>query len=238
MNVLNLKYALQATDIYVSYVNGSFYACKALRGRLHFIEVNMSWIVPDVVLVGYYHVQAYQFKCLKCSNLYFPGNEISPFCEEHEINHDVVIPPWRNSGKCGELNIVGYEQRFAIVDKHISPRTKKDRTSHGERKRSNRHYREVYERDSYICQFCGYKSNYYNSISLWIDHVFPFRHSGSDKPDNLVVSCRECNSLAHDKKFEDFMIKKYWIQEQRRRRNMEIYDWNLCPFPELEAFYG
>lgn len=46
----------------------------------------------------------------------------------------------------------------------------------------------VYERDNYICQYCGGEGES-------IDHVFPESKGGAFVEDNLVVSCKSCNVI-------------------------------------------
>lgn len=50
---------------------------------------------------------------------------------------------------------------------------------------------EVLRRDSHTCQYCGRKAP---DVELHVDHVEPKALGGSDKPENLVTACRDCNS--------------------------------------------
>lgn len=47
---------------------------------------------------------------------------------------------------------------------------------------------EVLRRDEFTCRYCRSKDN-----PLTIDHVTPSALGGSDKPDNLVACCKDCN---------------------------------------------
>lgn len=47
---------------------------------------------------------------------------------------------------------------------------------------------EVLRRDDFTCRYCRSKDN-----ELHVDHVTPVSLGGSDKPDNLVAACKECN---------------------------------------------
>ena len=49
---------------------------------------------------------------------------------------------------------------------------------------------EVLRRDSFTCRYCGSKAP---NVELHVDHVTPTALGGSDKPDNLVASCADCN---------------------------------------------
>lgn len=47
---------------------------------------------------------------------------------------------------------------------------------------------EVLRRDDFTCRYCRSKDN-----ELHVDHVTPVSLGGSDKPDNLVAACKDCN---------------------------------------------
>lgn len=61
----------------------------------------------------------------------------------------------------------------------------------------------VFKRDKGMCRYCGcgLDSNY------TIDHVIPKSKSGTDDLENLVLSCRSCNSRKHTKTIEDAGMK-------------------------------
>lgn len=50
---------------------------------------------------------------------------------------------------------------------------------------------EVLRRDKHTCQYCGAKAP---DVELRIDHVEPVALGGSDKPENLVAACHDCNA--------------------------------------------
>ena len=47
----------------------------------------------------------------------------------------------------------------------------------------------VRARDKYTCQYCGVVM----PPDLEVDHIIPRRRGGSDRPDNLVAACHDCN---------------------------------------------
>lgn len=49
---------------------------------------------------------------------------------------------------------------------------------------------EILRRDEHTCQYCGAKAP---EVTLHIDHVVPVALGGSDKPENLVAACKDCN---------------------------------------------
>ncbi|GGV46153.1 HNH endonuclease [Streptomyces spectabilis] len=50
---------------------------------------------------------------------------------------------------------------------------------------------EVLRRDNHACRYCGATAP---GVKLNVDHVIPQALGGSDKPDNLVTSCTDCNA--------------------------------------------
>lgn len=49
---------------------------------------------------------------------------------------------------------------------------------------------EILRRDNHTCQYCGEKAP---DATLHVDHVVPVTLGGSDKPDNLLAACKDCN---------------------------------------------
>lgn len=53
-------------------------------------------------------------------------------------------------------------------------------------------YRDwLFVRDNYQCRYCGVYARDEKSLSL--DHWFPRRRGGSNKPDNVLTACMTCN---------------------------------------------
>lgn len=50
---------------------------------------------------------------------------------------------------------------------------------------------EILRRDNHACRYCGATAP---QAKLAVDHVIPQSLGGSDKPDNLVASCADCNA--------------------------------------------
>jgi hypothetical protein len=49
---------------------------------------------------------------------------------------------------------------------------------------------EILRRDNHACRYCGAAAP---DVKLNVDHVIPTSLGGSDKPDNLVTACADCN---------------------------------------------
>ena len=50
---------------------------------------------------------------------------------------------------------------------------------------------EVLRRDDHTCRYCGGRAP---DVTLTVDHVIPQALGGTDRPDNLVAACRDCNA--------------------------------------------
>lgn len=50
---------------------------------------------------------------------------------------------------------------------------------------------EVLKRDNHTCRYCGATAP---DVKLTVDHVVPVALGGTDKPDNLVAACQDCNA--------------------------------------------
>ena len=77
---------------------------------------------------------------------------------------------------------------------------------------------EVYERDDYVCQYCGiwcYESWSVDPSALTIDHMLPHTVGGQDNIENLITCCRRCNGIKSSLIFKDFDEARKYIKEQR-----------------------
>ena len=61
---------------------------------------------------------------------------------------------------------------------------------------------KIYERDNYVCQHCGKQLT---RFSATLDHLQPVSEGGRNNYNNLVTSCRECNSRKSAKTMGDFI---------------------------------
>ena len=58
---------------------------------------------------------------------------------------------------------------------------------------------DILKRDNFTCQYCGGKPP---EVTLEIDHIIPRSEGGETKLDNLITSCRKCNSGKRNKKLQ------------------------------------
>lgn len=67
--------------------------------------------------------------------------------------------------------------------------------------------KEIFERDNYICFYCGEKVNESNAT---LDHLIPQFKGGKHAKENLKTSCLICNSIKSGKTYEEaapFLLK-------------------------------
>ncbi len=56
----------------------------------------------------------------------------------------------------------------------------------------------VYQRASGLCEYCKSPAAF-SPQPYAIEHIFPKIKGGSDKPDNLALSCQGCNNYKYNK---------------------------------------
>jgi hypothetical protein len=74
---------------------------------------------------------------------------------------------------------------------------------------------ELFERDKWLCQYCGEKVNQQNAT---LDHYVPRVKGGDDSKENLRTCCLLCNGIKSGKNYEEaapLLLKS--IQERRAR---------------------
>ena len=77
--------------------------------------------------------------------------------------------------------------------------------------------REVFLRDNYTCQYCGYRSR-----ELTLDHVAPRHRGGRHTWENLVSACQRCN---HRKGGKTPQEARMTLIQQPRRPAAGYYFW-------------
>ncbi len=50
---------------------------------------------------------------------------------------------------------------------------------------------QIFQRDNFRCNYCGMSQS--DGVKLHVDHKVSKHDGGSDEPENLVTSCRDCN---------------------------------------------
>jgi len=72
---------------------------------------------------------------------------------------------------------------------------------------------EIIKKDGLICYLCG-KTLLTNEVSL--DHVLPLSRGENDKPENIKIACKSCNSSKGAKTLTEF---KKWRGDYRFLKN-------------------
>lgn len=75
---------------------------------------------------------------------------------------------------------------------------------------------EIFKRDQFICCYCGNRPPH---VILEVDHMIPVPKGGTDEPENLVTTCRDC----HRGKKEDALNAQSFISstEDRMKEKQE-----------------
>jgi len=106
---------------------------------------------------------------------------------------------------------------------------------------------KVFQRDGFICQYCGEKPP---KAILEVDHIIPKSKNGKDNFDNLITACFECNSGKSNKDLKDIpktieknieeikerkkQLKEFYkYQEEIENRNSKILFEISCYWEEL-----
>ena len=108
--------------------------------------------------------------------------------------------------------------------------------------KSSEWYRETYIRDRYKCVYCDrdLKSQFYDWMTIEIDHIIPISKGGSDDLENRATACSVCNSFKHSYIPENFesMSRKKLIEQIRenikskREKYMERYHEALLEYEQ------
>jgi HNH endonuclease len=71
--------------------------------------------------------------------------------------------------------------------------------------------RKIYERDNYICRYCGLdgRQSFDTWLSFSVDHLLPKGHPNRDNPEYMVTACNFCNTA--DNRYFDLAEKRSLI---------------------------
>lgn len=89
---------------------------------------------------------------------------------------------------------------------------------------------EVFKRDNFVCQYCGWSKKQGGENHLEVDHIKPRAEGGRDELLNLTTSCRKCNAgkwyiTLADKMIPFFKYLRPMIALKRRKLKLlkELY---------------
>lgn len=97
----------------------------------------------------------------------------------------------------GTLIIVSLPEKIPLVVEKIAnlfPRIEENDYFNDQNKRL-----EIFERDKWICQYCGEKVDFENAS---LDHCIPQTQGGRHNKENLKTCCFLCNSIKSGKSYE------------------------------------
>ena len=119
----------------------------------------------------------------------------------------------RDTNREGTLYIVNLPKDIPSVAEKMASllpkQTEEDYFNNPEKRR------ERFERDGWICQYCGEKVSPENST---LDHFIPQGKRGKHSKENLKTSCLICNSVKSGRTYEEaaqFLLKS--IQERKAK---------------------
>ncbi len=118
-----------------------------------------------------------------------------------------------DTDRLGTLYVVILPKNIPLVAKKIAsdmlPKAGDDYFTNPDKRR------ELFERDKWICQYCGEKVNQQN---VTLDHFIPQSKDGDNSKDNLRTCCLLCNGVKSGKTYEEaapLLLKS--IRERRAR---------------------
>lgn len=98
---------------------------------------------------------------------------------------------------------------------------------------------EVFKRDKFTCQYCGFKAP---DVVLNVDHIDPVASGGTNELTNLITSCFDCNSGKKDRRLDDDSAvakqrKQLELIQERREQIELMLEWKKS-LDELESDAG
>lgn len=64
------------------------------------------------------------------------------------------------------------------------------------------------------------------------DHVIPWSFCQKNDESNFVASCQLCNSIKSDKVFEQIFEAKYYVQRERLKRGLPVFELPVYVHPK------
>jgi len=97
--------------------------------------------------------------------------------------------------------------------------------------------KRIYQKYNFICQYCGFDgSSFDNWLQMSLDHILPQSCGGTDEENNLIPSCRACNSFMSAMKFEkgknikDILTIKRERVHESRMSNFLNWEKDVVPY--------
>lgn len=75
---------------------------------------------------------------------------------------------------------------------------------------SERDLKQLYEDQEGRCAYCGQSIYWTIKNDVHVDHIHPLSRGGSNWPNNLALSCANCNLSKNDKTIEEWIKVRGW----------------------------
>jgi hypothetical protein len=93
---------------------------------------------------------------------------------------------------------------------------------------------EVLRRDGHACRYCGGAAP---DVVLTVDHVTPVALGGSDKPENLVAACKDCNAGKSSSSPDETLVEQVSDDAIRWSRALrEAAEGGMTAFTERDEY--
>jgi hypothetical protein len=80
----------------------------------------------------------------------------------------------------------------------------------------------ILSRDEFRCVYCGASNTDDRAVVLTVDHIWPVNDGGSDRADNLVACCINCNSQKQDRLLSDEALARFVALAKKRNASAGI----------------
>lgn len=136
-----------------------------------------------------------------------PGSSFLIQSQPLEVTHMVPIeePPARVSKSVREdLAFLWKRSRPPKVESYAEPKRRKKKVAAKSRKKAKKRFR-LWDQQDGLCWFCG---TFVPKEQSTIDHLIPRAAGGTDIADNIVMSCKPCNSAKMHHSLEEYRDRK------------------------------
>ncbi len=69
------------------------------------------------------------------------------------------------------------------------------------------HYIQLKKLSAKECHYCGRDFKLYPYLKKTADHIVPRSKGGTDRLDNIVICCRDCNKEKGNKDYQTYVSK-------------------------------
>lgn len=148
-------------------------------------------------------------------------------------HHSIIIPLPNEDVQLGNVQVLNlteeeykeltYQLDILEVELVGQDKAKKTLLRKSQRQIDQRISWEVYDRDRYMCRYCGD-----SGIPLTVDHIILWEELGPSIPRNLMTSCKKCNRTRHSMQYHEWLISEYYqrvsfgLTEEEKKFNIDM----------------